>query len=126
MALAAGLNRISRNRLAFFFERALFCASEKIPPFASMNQFLLGIYRLTKSNFKAALLSSGSIPIAMEGISNINGVPGVFRDGGILDYHLDIPFLPHENGFVLYPHFYEHITPGWFDKSLNRKPEERL
>ena len=125
MALAAGINRLSRNRLGHFFERALFCAPKKRPPFSVMNQFPLDIYRLTPSNFKTALLSSGSIPMAMEGISNIDGVSGVFRDGGILDYHLDIPFLPSENGLVLYPHFYEHITPGWFDKSLNRKPDEK-
>ncbi len=123
--LAAGVNRLNRNGLGCFFERALFCAPGKKPPFASMDQFPLGVYHLTKSNFKTALLSSGSIPIAMEGISDIEGVPGVFRDGGIVDYHLDIPFLPNENGFVLYPHFYEHITPGWFDKSLNRKPGKK-
>ena len=125
VALAAGVNRLSRNGLGWFFERALFCGSEKSLPFRSMDRFPLGIYRLTPSNFKTALLSSGTIPIAMEGISNIDGVPGVFRDGGILDYHLDIPFLPHEHGLVLYPHFYEHITPGWFDKSLNRKPDKK-
>jgi hypothetical protein len=125
MAVAAGVNRLDRNGLGFFFERALFHAPTGPPPFASMSQFPLGIHRLTKSNFKTALLSSGSIPMAMEGISNIEGVPGVFRDGGILDYHLDIPFLPDEDGLVLYPHFYEHITPGWFDKSLNRKPDKR-
>jgi hypothetical protein len=125
IALAAGVNRLSRDKLGCFFERALFSASKERPPFASMNQFPLGIYRLTHSNFKTALLSSGSIPLAMEGISNIDGTTGVFRDGGILDYHLDIPFLPDENGLVLYPHFYEHITPGWFDKSLNRKPDKK-
>ena len=125
VALASLVNRLSRNRLGYFFERALFCASKEKPPFASMNQFPLGIYGLTQSNFKTALLSSGSIPMAMEGISNIDGVSGIFRDGGILDYHLDIPFLPNENGLVLYPHFYEHITPGWFDKSLNRKPDKK-
>ena len=125
VALASLVNRLSRNRLGYFFERALFCASKEKPPFASMNQFPLGIYGLTQSNFKTALLSSGSIPMAMEGITNIDGVSGIFRDGGILDYHLDIPFLPNENGLVLYPHFYEHITPGWFDKSLNRKPDKK-
>jgi hypothetical protein len=125
VALAAGVNRLNRDGLGRFFERALFCAPREDPPFASMDQFPIGIYRLTESNFKEALLSSGSIPLAMEGVSGIPGVPGVFRDGGILDYHLDIPFLPDEEGLVLYPHFYEHITPGWLDKSLNRKPDEK-
>ncbi len=122
LGLAAGANLLNRDKLGFFFERALFCGPNKTPPFASMNQFPMNIHGLTPSNFKQALLSSGSIPLAMEGVSSIEGVPGVFRDGGILDYHLDLPFLPDEDDLVLYPHFYETITPGWFDKKLNRKP----
>jgi hypothetical protein len=125
MALAAGANRWNRNGLGRFFERALFCAPGEDPPFASMRQFPMETHRLTPSNFKQALLSAGSIPMAMEGVSGIAGVPGVFRDGGILDYHLDLPFLPDGDGLVLYPHFYEHITPGWFDKSLHRRPDEK-
>ncbi len=122
LMLAAGVNLFSRSGLGYFLERALFCAPGKLPPFAAMDQFPMNIYELTPSNFKSALLSSGSIPIAMEGVGDIDGAPGIFRDGGILDYHLDIPFLPDSNGLVLYPHFYEHITPGWLDKKLNRKP----
>ncbi|WP_457551219.1 patatin-like phospholipase family protein [Desulfobacula sp.] len=122
LGLAVGANLISRDKLGLFFERALFCGPGKAPPFVSMNQFSMNVYGLTASNFKSALLSSGSMPIAMEGVSSINDAPGLFRDGGILDYHLDIPFLPDEDSFVLYPHFYEKITPGWFDKKLNRKP----
>ncbi len=125
IALAGGMNRLGRKALGRFFERALFCAPGEAPPFVTMDEFPLEMHRLSKSNFKAALLSSGSIPVSMEGVSNIPGVPGVFRDGGVLDYHLDIPFLPDEDGFVLYPHFYEKITPGWFDKSLNRRPKEK-
>jgi len=125
LMLAAGVNLFSRNGLGFFLERALFCGPGKLPPFASMDQFPMNLYELTPSNFKAALLSSGSIPIAMEGVSDIDGAPGIFRDGGILDYHLDIPFLQDSDKLVLYPHFYEHITPGWFDKKLNRKPNSR-
>jgi len=124
-AIAAVANMISRSLLGCFFERALFHAPDKKPPFADMNLFPISTYPLTRSNFKDALLSSGSIPLAMEGVSNIVGAPGVFRDGGILDYHLDIPFLPEGNGLVLYPHFYGHITPGWFDKSLNRRPDAK-
>jgi hypothetical protein len=116
------MNIFSRNSLGWFVERALFCNIDALPPFATMNQFPMNIYGLTQSNFKQALLSSGSVPVVMQGVSDINGVPGVFRDGGIIDYHLDIPFLPDNDSLVLYPHFYEKITPGWFDKKLNRKP----
>lgn len=123
LALAAGANRLSRNLLGLFFKRALFWTGTQPPPFAGMNQFPLETHHLTRANFKSALLSSGSIPFAMRGVSDIDGVPGMFRDGGIVDYHLDIPFLPHGEGFVFYPHFYDHITPGWFDKKLDRRPD---
>ena len=122
IGLAASANLISRDFLGTFFERALFCAPGDLPPYAGMNRFPLKAYGLTKDNFKQALLSSGAIPVVMAGISDIPGVEGVFRDGGILDYHLDIPFLPGKDRLVLFPHFYEHITPGWFDKRLNRPP----
>ena len=128
LGLAAGANLLSRDFLGAFFERALFCAPGELPPYAGMNRFPLKVYGLTKDNFKPALLSSGAIPAIMAGVSDIPGVKGMFRDGGILDYHLDIPFLPGpvlpgENRLVLFPHFYEHITPGWFDKRLNRPPD---
>lgn len=122
VATAAAANMINRNLLSFFFERALFTCPGATPPFLSMNQFPMQRYTLTPDNFKSALLSSGSIPIAMKGVSSIKGAKGVFRDGGILDYHLDIPFLPDDDSLVLYPHFYDSITPGWFDKALNRPP----
>lgn len=125
VGMAFGVNFFSRNGLKYFFERALFCTPGSTPPFSTMDQFPINFYDLTPSNFKQALISSGSIPIVMEGISNIEGAEGCFRDGGIIDYHLDIPFLPDDDGFVLFPHFYEKITPGWFDKSLNRKPSKK-
>ncbi len=124
LGMAWGCNWFNRDNLGYFFERALFCNTNQKPPFSNMNQFPIHCHNLSPSNFKTALVSSGSIPLAMPGVCNIPGIPGVFRDGGIVDYHLDIPFLPQDDGFALYPHFYEQITPGWFDKSLNRKPDE--
>lgn len=125
LALAAAVNLLSRKSLGYFLERALFSAPGNSPPFAAMDQFPMNRYDLTIANFKEALLSSGSIPVAMEGVCRIDGAPGVFRDGGILDYHLDIPFLPESDNLVLYPHFYETITPGWFDKGLHRNPSTK-
>lgn len=122
IGMAASINLFSRNLLKYFFERALFYGPGPLPPFAGMDQFPINRFNLTQSNFKQALIASGSIPIVMEGISDIDGAKGRFLDGGILDYHLDLPFLTDDDGLVLYPHFYETITPGWFDKSLNRKP----
>jgi hypothetical protein len=56
--------------------------------------------------------------MVVEGVE-IPGRPGeVHWDGGVLDYHPDLDFGPGE-GLILYPHFYDHIVPGWFDKGLS-------
>ncbi|MFO0093561.1 MAG: patatin-like phospholipase family protein, partial [Gemmatimonadaceae bacterium] len=47
----------------------------------------------------------------------IPDTPGVHWDGGVTDYHLDLDFGTGA-GLVLFPHFYDHVVPGWFDKSL--------
>ena len=77
---------------------------------------------LSENNFSAAVLSSGSIPVIMPGISAIPAAPqGVYRDGGLLDYHA-VPanivddFAKPGRGLVLYPHFYRYLKESWFDK----------
>jgi len=45
----------------------------------------------------------------------------VHWDGGVTDYHLDLDYDGDDDsgeGLVLFPHFYDHVVPGWFDKSL--------
>jgi hypothetical protein len=73
---------------------------------------------LNSDNLRQAILSSGSIPVVMSGVSDIPGAPdGVYRDGGLLDYHAvpsNLALI--EKGFVLYPHFYSQLKEGWFDK----------
>lgn len=74
---------------------------------------------MTPGNLKPALQASGSIPYLMNGVQQIPGAPkGVYRDGGPVDYHLDVPFGLDGSGIVLYPHFSQRIIPGWFDKHL--------
>ena len=64
------------------------------------------------------MLASGAIPLVLNGIRDINGAPpGIYRDGGIIDYHLDLPTSA-EGKLTLFPHFYDHLIPGWFDKKL--------
>ncbi|WOT06900.1 patatin-like phospholipase family protein [Shewanella youngdeokensis] len=73
---------------------------------------------LTEANIKEALLASGAIPLVMQGIKDIAGSQsGMFRDGGIIDYHFDIEL----DGLTLYPHFSSALKAGWFDKKLSRK-----
>jgi hypothetical protein len=121
---AALSNFFKRSLLRFFFERTLFYDLRDIPPFSRMSGFPIRQYPLTVDNLRSSLVASGSIPLVMSGIRNIPGaIKGVYRDGGIVDYHLDIPFIEDGEGIVLYPHYRNRITPGWFDKKLTwRKP----
>jgi hypothetical protein len=122
---AALSNFFKRGLLRFFFERTLFYDSRDSPPFYGMSEFPIRRYPLNADNLRSSLVASGSIPLVMSGVRDIPGATrGIYRDGGIVDYHLDIPFLPDGEGIVLYPHYRERITPGWFDKRLTwRKPD---
>jgi len=73
---------------------------------------------LTAANLEDALLASGSIPLICEPVHTPAGAPeGLYWDGGLIDYHLHLPWSQTE-GLVLVPHFTEHLTPGWLDKTL--------
>lgn len=122
-ALALGLssvignNLIARSRLGRHFERVILHDERLAPPLAPLTDFRSHFHTLNTGNLRQALLASGSIPMVMEAIREIPGVgQGTFRDGGLLDYHLDLPYQ--SDGLVLYPHFTDRIIPGWFDKSL--------
>lgn len=123
---AAAVNLISRKGLKLFFERTLFHDSRDMPPFYGMNQFPISRAPVTRDNIREIILASGSIPLVMSGIQDIPGTGGgTFRDGGVIDYHLDIPFGVN-NDIVLYPHYTDRIIPGWLDKSLPwREPDRR-
>ncbi len=128
--LAAALNAVSRKTLRLFFRRTLFHDPRRIPPFFGSHPNAADWVPLNDANFRKALLASGSIPLVMSGVSDVPGAaPGVYRDGGVVDYHLDIPFLPEDaDGFVLFPHYTDRVIPGWFDKALSwRGPDpERM
>ncbi len=119
MAMATISNIASRKSMGFFFERTLFYDRRDIPPFHDMKGFPIHHVNLTDDNLKPAIMASGSIPMVMKGVSGIPGVPeGMYRDGGMIDYHLDIPFDPDLDHIVLYPHYTDSIIPGWLDKHL--------
>ena len=78
---------------------------------------------LTPDNLVPALLASGTLPLIMEPVQHIPHTPtGTYWDGGIIDYHLALPYsrvnIEVTGRLVLYPHFTDHIVPGWLDKSL--------
>lgn len=120
---AAILNTIHRRSLGLFFNRVLFHDSRDTLPFWEMNGFPLERIPLARANLRQALMASGSIPLIMPGITAIPGAPpGTYRDGGVIDYHMDIP-CSLDGGIVLFPHYTDRIIPGWLDKRLFwRKP----
>ncbi len=122
LAASAVGNLLSRKCLSLFYEQTLFYNQTPVP-LVETNGFQSRAVPLTAGNLKPAILASGSIPLVMSGLCDIPGAPpGVYRDGGIVDYHLDIPFAV-DDGIVLFPHYTDRVIPGWFDKSLPwRKP----
>ena len=120
---AASLNLLSRKTLGLFFERALFYDPRDLPPFFNLTGFPLQQHPLSPSNLEDAVVATGSIPLVLTGVRDIAGAtPGVYRDGGVIDYHHDLPHSVEER-LTLYPHFYDRIVPGWFDKKLGwRRP----
>ncbi len=120
------LNLFSRELLLKIYTRTLFHDTRNTPPFIDSFKISNRV-KLTGKNFKQALLSSGSIPFAMEGIKNIDGAPGgTYRDGGLTDYHINIDFGV-KDGLVLFPHFSSKVIPGWLDKSISwRKPDKEF
>jgi hypothetical protein len=117
LALAAMTNLVSRRTLGLHMERVIFHSAGDTSPFAGLKDLPSVHVALTRENLRPALLASGSIPMVLSGVRIPGARPGVYRDGGIIDYHLDLDFGPGE-GLVLYPHFYPYVVPGWFDKSL--------
>ena len=125
LLIAALLNIFSRRSLGLFFERTLLYDPRDTPPFFDMDEFPIRKIPLTEENLRTALLASGSIPVVMSRVTDIPGARrGSYRDGGIIDYHMDVPFTKDGNGIVLFPHYTNRIIPGWFDKHLLwRKPD---
>ena len=125
LGVAATINAISRASLGLMFERVLF-HSTAAPAFA-FSDLATRHAKLDADNLRAAILASGSIPMVMAAIVDVPGAPrGRYRDGGITDYHFAMDFDA-PPGLVLYPHFFDRIVPGWFDKALPwRKPRGPL
>jgi hypothetical protein len=124
LAGAVVANLAGRRNLKYFFERTLLYDRRDIPPFFNMDDFPAQKVPLSSHNLADAVMASGAIPLVMEGVKNIPGArPGTYRDGGMIDYHVDIDFSGGE-GIVLYPHYTDRIVPGWLDKPLRwRRPQ---
>ncbi len=134
MVKALLLSLAGRSKLNRTFERAIFFTANSttgsLGEGSCNDGFTTHHVQLTARNFSAAVLSSGSIPVIMPGIADIEGAPvGVYRDGGLIDYHAVPDNVGRfDQGLVLYPHFYTYLKEGWFDKFMpwRRVPAARL
>lgn len=85
-------NLRGRARLSRHFERLIVHDPRRAPPLHPLNDFPSRFVALEAGNLRQALLASGSIPLVMEGVRDLPGAGvGTYRDGGLLDYHLDLP-----------------------------------
>lgn len=124
LGCAAACNALSRSWLRFFFGRTLLHHPAANGFWNSLNGFSDHRVTLNEANFRQAVMASGSIPLVMSGVRDIPGAPaGVYRDGGIIDYHMNLPFPCDPDRIVLFPHYTGRVIPGWFDKKIAwRKP----
>lgn len=119
------LNRLDRGLLKHQYQRFVFHHPNSRVTISDSYNFKTTYQPLCKDNLKQALLASGSIPMVMEGVNKINGSPqGMYRDGGIIDYHFDVQITPSDQ-LTLYPHFNATPKAGWFDKNLNRSVNKK-
>ena len=118
LAMAAALNVVSRRSLALQFRRTIFSNAIDDSPLRRLTDLPTTHIALTTGNLRAALAASGSIPMVIDGVTIDSAPGGLHWDGGVTDYHLDLSFGD-DDGLILYPHFYAHVVPGWFDKALS-------
>jgi hypothetical protein len=124
-AAATLSNLAARSSLAQHMERVII-GDQRDPAFwlkAKFDAFPTHFAALRRENIAAALLASGTLPLIMEPVREIpHAPPGTYWDGGLIDYHLALPYSrvagDKAGGLVLYPHFTEHIVPGWLDKAI--------
>ncbi len=127
LAVSAITNAASRKCLQLNFDRYVFYDRREFPSFIQWKNFNTQYIPLDESNVKKAVMASGAIPLVMKGVPySHNGTTAMLRDGGLVDYQMDLP-LALDDGIALYPHYRDSIIPGWFDKALPyRRPHHSL
>ncbi|GHF26813.1 hypothetical protein GCM10017044_22310 [Kordiimonas sediminis] len=113
---SAVFNAVDRKGLGLFFDRVVFHSHEQPMLSEQWQDYNRVDIKLGGALLPQALMASGSVPFVIDPVVNIPGAPeGVYRDGGVIDYHFDVSWKTGD-GIILYPHFYPHLIPGWFDK----------
>lgn len=113
-------NAIARPKMKTFVQRVIAQPDADLSFQMDEDGFKTHYCRLNANNLEDWLMASASIPVAVPAVRNIADAPeGAYRDGGLIDYHIDLPFQ--SKGLVLYPHFTNSIIPGWFDKMFKSR-----
>ncbi|MEA3471662.1 MAG: hypothetical protein U9R24_08080 [Thermodesulfobacteriota bacterium] len=118
------LNAIHRSWIRLFFQRVVFYGGAIPPQFYLKKGFKGKAVPLDVVNFKHVIMASSSIPLVVAGVRDIYGAQnGIYRDGGLTDYHLNQRYAFKEEEAVLLFTHQRRIVPGWMDKKLRyRKP----
>lgn len=112
--LGRNAHRGTMRRVAFTDPRANF-------PLQAKDAYGATQIALGEENLGLAVKASGSIPIMMHPVRDIpGGPPGIYVDGGVVDYHPVPGWFWQDEGLILYPHFYPYLKAGWFDKYYRR------
>lgn len=118
-------NGISRARFARTVQRVVFHAGKQ-PAAYQEDGFDTTSVSLAADNLRAALLGTAAIPLLIAPVRDIPGAPvGTYLDGGLIDYHMDLP-LAEPKGLCLLPHFSERVTTGWFDRYHKQRMPQNL
>jgi hypothetical protein len=116
--VSAAINALGRQAFERCYQRVLFTNQKENHVWRGFNTVHVPV---TGLNIVDAIMATGSIPMAMEGIPTPQGAPpGLYWDGGMIDYHFGAE-LRVASDLVLYPHFFQQLTPGWFDKFHKRR-----
>lgn len=124
LAGVVSTNTLGRRHARHFMQRVI-SQPFRDPRLDIQDAFTTHFEDMNIDNLQHWLMASASIPAAMSAVRDIPHAPtGAYRDGGLIDYHIDLPYQ--SDGLVLYPHFTDHITPGWFDKFLPQRKYRTL
>lgn len=119
MSAAFLRNLRGRSGLNGQFERVVFADPRSGASVRAFDGIASEMQPLSPRNLRDAVVASGSIPYVMAAKSGIAEAPeGVYRDGGLVDYHPVPSNFWAGQGLILYPHFYRWLLPGWYDKYL--------